>query len=68
METPGKELKTVTEISVKRIRTIVRDQRIADSAVSKAIEENRRLGLVDSYLPIQSGPFDGFAGLSLDKK
>lgn len=45
----GKELVVESRVSQERLRQIVRHQRIADSAVHKAQEENRRLGIPNWY-------------------
>lgn len=46
----GKEVTVVdTCVSQQRLSEIVRHQRIADAAVHKAQEENRRLGIPNWY-------------------
>lgn len=45
----GKEQIIETCVSEERFRQIVRHQRIADAAVHKAQEENRRLGIPNWY-------------------
>lgn len=45
----GKEIIDNTCVSQTALRRIVRHQRIADAAVFKAQEENRRLGIPNWY-------------------
>jgi hypothetical protein len=49
MANNGNELKSATSVSQKTLQRIVRNQRIADAAVHKAQEENRRLGIPNWY-------------------
>lgn len=45
----GKEISENSSVSQATLRRIVRHQRIADTAVFKAQEENRRLGIPNWY-------------------
>ena len=45
----GHEVAADSSVSQERLRQIVRHQRIADTAVHKAIEENHRLGLSNGH-------------------
>ncbi len=39
----------ISDISAKALRQFAENRRIANKAVQKAIEENRKLGIKDSY-------------------
>ena len=45
----GQEVVAESPVSQERVRQIVRHQRIADAAVNKARDENRRLGLSNGH-------------------
>lgn len=45
----GKNIELDSYVSEKTLRNILRNQRVADAAVHKAQEENRRLGIPNWY-------------------
>ena len=45
----GKNIELDSCVSEKTLRNILRNQRVADAAVYKAQEENRRLGIPNWY-------------------
>jgi hypothetical protein len=45
----GKNIESDSCVSEKTLRNILRNQRVADAAVHKAQEENRRLGIPNWY-------------------
>ena len=49
MERNGKKIKSKTSVSDKTLREMLKNQRIANAAVHKAQEENRRLGVPNWY-------------------
>ena len=49
MERNGKKIKTEPSVSDKTLRDMMKNQRIANAAVHKAQEENRRLGVPNWY-------------------
>ncbi len=49
MERNGKKLKSETGISDETLREMLKNQRVANAAVHKAQEENRRLGVPNWY-------------------
>ncbi len=49
MERNGKKIKSKTEISDKILREMLKNQRVANAAVHKAQEENRRLCVPNWY-------------------
>ena len=49
MERNGKKIRTKTSVSDKTLRDMMKNQRIANAAVHKAQEENRRLGVPNWY-------------------
>ncbi len=49
MEQNGKKIKSETSVSDKTLRDMLKNQRIANAAVHKAQEENRRLGVPNWY-------------------
>lgn len=49
MERNGKKIKSETSVSDKTLREMLKNQRIANAAVHKAQEENRRLGVPNWY-------------------
>lgn len=40
----------ISDISAEALRRFAENRRIANKAVQKAIEENRKLGIKDSYM------------------
>lgn len=49
MERNGKKIKSETGISDETLREMLKNQRVANAAVHKAQEENRRLGVPNWY-------------------
>jgi len=49
MERNGKKLKSESVISDETLREMLKNQRVANAAVHKAQEENRRLGVPNWY-------------------
>lgn len=49
MERNGKKIKSETSVSDKTLRDMLKNQRVANAAVHKAQEENRRLGVPNWY-------------------
>lgn len=49
MEQNGKKIKSETGISDETLREMLKSQRVANAAVHKAQEENRRLGVPNWY-------------------
>lgn len=49
MERNGKKLKPEKNVSDKTLREMLKNQRIANAAVHKAQEENRKLGVPNWY-------------------